>query len=102
MDDETGPKSAYEVVMARLRKQDEEAGIERPVVTDDQKAAIAEVRSMYEAKLAQLQVLYEGQLGSTLEPGEREVLEDQYRRDRERLASERDAKVAKARGASQP
>ena len=102
MDDETGPKSTYEVVMARLRKQDEEAGIERPVVTDDQKAAIAEVRSMYEAKLAQLQVLYEGQLRSTLEPGKREVLEDQYRRDRERLVSERDAKVAKARGASQP
>ena len=87
--------------MARLRKQDEEAGIERPFVTDAQKAAVAEVRSAYEAKLAQLQVLHQGQLRSTLDAGEREVLEDQYRRDRERLVSERDLKIAKARAATQ-
>ena len=87
--------------MARLRKQDEEAGIERPFVTDAQKAAVADVRNVYEAKLAQLQVLHRGQLQSTVDAGEREALEDQYRRDRERLVSDRDARVEKARAATQ-
>ena len=97
MTDETGPKTAYEVAMERLRKKDAEAGIERQVVTAEQKAAIAEIRNLYEGKLAQLEVVYEGQMRSLFDPAEREALEGQYRRDRERLNSERDVKVAKAR-----
>lgn len=97
MTDETGPKTAYEVAMERLRKKDADAGIERQVVTAEQKAAIAEIRSLYEGKLAQLEVLYEGQMRSLFDPAEREAVEGHYRRDRERLTAERDAKVAKAR-----
>jgi len=97
MTDDTGPKTAYEVAMERLRKKDAEAGIERQVVTAEQKAAIAEIRNLYEGKLAQLEVVYEGQMRSLFDPAAREALEGQYRRDRERLNSERDVKVAKAR-----
>jgi hypothetical protein len=97
MTDDTGPKTAYEVAMERLRMKDADAGIERQVVTAAQKAAIAEIRNLYEGKLAQLEVLYEGHLRSTFDPAERATLEAQYRRDRERLNSERDVKVAKAR-----
>ena len=100
MADEAGPKTAYEVAMERLRKKDEEAGIERQVVTPEQKAAIAEIRNVYEGKLAQLEVAHEGQLRSLFDPAEREAVDAQYRRDRERLNSERDAKVAKARSAT--
>ena len=100
MTDDTGPKTAYEVAMERLRKKDEEAGIERQVVTPEQKAAIAEIRNVYEGKLAQLEVAHEGQLRSLFDPAEREAVDAQYRRDRERLNSERDAKVAKARSAT--
>ena len=98
MTDDTGPKTAYEVAMERLRKKDAEAGIERQVVTAEQKVAIAEIRNLYEGKLAQLEVVYEGQMRSLLDPTEREALEGQYRRDRERLNSERDVRVTKARG----
>jgi hypothetical protein len=35
---------------------------------------------------------------TTLDPAERAKRDDEYRRDRERLSSERDAKIAKARG----
>lgn len=85
--------------MARLRKKDEEAGVERQVVTDAQKAAIAEIRNLYEARLAELEVMRQGKNMATLDRAAHEVLEEQYRRDRERLTSERDAKVEKARSA---
>ena len=97
MTDDTGPKTAYEVAMERLRKKDADAGIERQVVTPAQKVAVAEIRSLYEGKLAQLEVVFEGQMRSLFDPAEREAVEGQYRRDRERLNAERDAKVAKAR-----
>jgi hypothetical protein len=100
MADEAGPKTAYEVAMERLRKKDADEGIERQVVTAEQKAAIAEIRNVYEGKLAQLEVAHEGQMRSLFDPAEREAVDAQYRRDRERLNSERDAKVAKARSHS--
>ena len=95
---EGAPKSAFELAMERLRKKDEDAGIERRPVTDGQKAAIAEIRNFYSAKLAELEVLHQGRLGGLLEPEARATREHEYQRDRERLTSERDRKVEKARG----
>ena len=100
MGNDGGPKSAYELAMERLRKQDEEAGVERQVVTATQKAAVAEVRNFYEAKLAEVDVSYQGRLRSVFDPEQRAVLEQEYRRDRERLTSERDRKVQIARSSS--
>ena len=100
MGNDGGPKSAYELAMERLRKQDEEAGVERQVVTATQKAAVAEIRNFYEAKLAEVDVSYQGRLRSVFDPEQRAVLEQEYRRDRERLTSERDRKVQIARSSS--
>ena len=97
MPDETGPKSAYELAMERLKKKDAEAGIERQPVTDAQKAAIAEIRNFYESKLAELEVLHQGQMRTSVDPAERDTGEQQYRSQRERLTAERDAKIQKAR-----
>jgi hypothetical protein len=94
-DDE--PKSAYELAMERLRKQDAESGAESQPLTDEQRAAIAEVRNFYEAKAAEVEVLYQSSLRRALEPDARALLEDQYRRDRERLNSERDGKIQRIR-----
>src|SRR5262245_34528370 len=91
------PKSAYELAMDRLRKKDEAAGIVNKPVTDEQKATIAEIRNFYESKLAEVEVLHQGQLQRIFEPEARAALEQQYRRDRERLTTERDNKVEKAR-----
>jgi hypothetical protein len=90
-------KSAFELAMERLRKNDAEAGVERRPTTDAQKAAIAEIRNFYEAKIAELEVLHQGRLRATADPGERAAREEEYRRDRERLSTERDAKIEKAR-----
>ena len=97
MGNDTGTKSAYELAMERLRKKDEEAGISRQPVTDEQKAAIAEIRSFYQAKLAEIELLHEGRVRVVMDPAEREALDEAYRRDRDRLTSDRDAKIEKAR-----
>ena len=90
-------KSSLELAMERLRKRDADAGVEQRPLTDAQKAAIAEIRNFYEAKLAEQEVLHQSTLRKTLDLAEREALVAEFRRDRERLASERDAKIEKAR-----
>jgi hypothetical protein len=97
MSNEPGLKSAYELAMERLRKSDADAGVERRPVTDAQKSAIAEIRNFYEAKLAELDVLHRGQVRSVADPIERDARESEYRRDRERLTSDRDRKIEKIR-----
>jgi hypothetical protein len=93
-------KSSYELAMERFKKSDEEAGIERKPVTGAQKAAIAEVRNFYEAKIAELEVLHASQLTAAADPAEREAREQEYRRDRERFTSERESKIEKIRRGS--
>ena len=98
MSDDTKPlKSAFELAMERLRRQDKDAGVEPTPLTDQQKAAIAEVRNFYEAKLAEQQVLHHSNLRKVTDVDAREAIEQEYRRDRERLTAERDAKIEKLR-----
>ncbi len=91
------PKSAYEIAMERLRKKDKDAGVVEREVTEAQKAAIGEVRSLYESKLAEREILHRSKLQRATDPAAFEILEDEYRRDRERLTSERDRKIEEAR-----
>ena len=99
MPDDTAPKSAYELAMERLKKDDAEAGVERQPVTDAQKAAIAEIRNFYESKLAEAELLHEGMMRMVGDPGEAAAAVQAYRYERERLTNERDAKIERARRA---
>src|SRR5947208_16424894 len=92
-----GLKSSYELAMERLKKKDADAGIEAVTLTDEQKAAIAEARNFYDSKIAEQEVLYQSKMRSSLDPAEREALSEMYRRDRERLTADRDAKIEKLR-----
>jgi hypothetical protein len=85
--------------MERLRKRDEEKGIAARPVTDEQRAAIAEVRSLYDSKIAEQEILQQSTMNRLLgaDPAELDVVTGQFRLERERLASERDAKVEKLR-----
>src|SRR6478672_4820301 len=97
MTDERPLKSSIELAMERLAKKDADAGIEARPLTDEQKAAIAEARNFYEAKIAEHEVLHQSKLRQTMDPAEREQLQLEYRHDRERLTSDRDAKIEKLR-----
>jgi len=90
-------KSSVELAMERLRKKDADAGIESRTVSEAQKSAIAEIRSFYDAKIAEQDVLHQSQLRASLDPAERETISQEFRRERERLTSERDRKIDKAR-----
>lgn len=97
MADDKPLKSSYELALERLKKSDEAAGVSPQRLTDAQKAAIGEIRNFYEAKLAEQKVLHDSGLRKTLDPSEREALEARYRRERERLSSEREKKIERAR-----
>ena len=90
-------KSAYELALERSQKKDAEAGIVQKPVTDAQKAAIADLRSRYQAKIAELEILHRGKTMAIEDPAAREIVEDQYRRERERLNAERESKIEKVR-----
>lgn len=81
--------------MERLRKKDADQGVTTRPLTDQQKAAIAEVRSLYDAKIAEQDILQQSAIKNMMgaDPAEVEEVARRFRRERERLASERDAKV---------
>ena len=93
------PKTAYELAMERLRRKDSEASVDDRPLTDAQKAAIAEIRQFYKAKGAELEILQQAALRKDRTREEIDVLNDNLRRDNERLANERDRKIAEIRKA---
>jgi hypothetical protein len=93
-----GPKSAYELAMERLRKKDEEAGDVRGLITDDQKAEIAEVRSRAEARVAELKILHQSKISAIFDPDARELVDAEFRRDIQRVEDDREARIARIRG----
>ena len=90
-------KSAYELAMERFQKKDAEAGVVQTPLTDAQKAAIAELRSRYQAKIAELEIMHRGQVIGMADPLARETVEDNYRRERERINNEREVKIEAVR-----
>ncbi|MGQ0734135.1 MAG: hypothetical protein ACT4QD_10800 [Acidobacteriota bacterium] len=92
------PKSAYELAMERLRRKDEDDGVEARAVTEEQKAEIAEIRRVYTARVAEAEILHKSRLAATYDPEERLKLAEELRRDLQRLQDERERKLAKVRG----
>jgi hypothetical protein len=97
MSEERSLKSAYDLAMERLRQKDAEEGTSDRPLTDSQKAAIGEARNYCEAKLAELGILSQSKLSRVVDPAERAELEEAYRRDAQRLADDRDRKIARIR-----
>lgn len=94
-----GPKSAYELAMERLRQKDADAGVVSGPVTDAQKAEIAEVRSRAEARIAELRILHQSAAAAGFDPEARALAEAELRREVQRVEEDREAKIAKIRGA---
>ena len=92
------PKSALELVMERLRKKDAEAGVEDTPLTDEQRQAITEARSVYEARVAERRILHQSAVVAIVDPAERAQRDEELRRDLDRLAYDRDAKIKRIRG----
>ena len=93
MADDDAPKTAYEIALERLQKKDREEGVEERPLSDQQRNEIADIRKFYEARFAECEILHRSSLRKVADPAEQETLEEHYRRDRERLGSERDRKI---------
>ena len=97
MPKDDAPKSAYELAMERLRKKDRDEGVQERAPTAAERKAIAEARQMADARLAEREILHASKMRGVLEPEAREALEQEYRRDRERIISDRNGKIEEAR-----
>lgn len=96
-----GPKSAYELAMARLRRKDEDAGTSERPLDEAQKAAIAEVRQIYAARKAQAEIMHQASLASAFDVESVQRLQAEFRRDTDRMQRELDEKVAGIRRRSE-
>jgi hypothetical protein len=92
-EEDGAPKSAFEIAMERLRKKDEESGGAEAPLTAAQKAAILDVKRVYEAKLAEQEILHRSTLARAADPETFAALEEGYRAERARLIAERDQKL---------
>ena len=91
------PKSALDIVMERLRQKDAAAGTEQKALTDAQRSAIAEVRSIYDAQVAERKIMHRSSVDSVFDPAVIEERELEMRRDLERFERERDEKITRIR-----
>tara|TARA_B100001013_G_scaffold273713_1_gene174351 strand:- start:264 stop:581 length:318 start_codon:yes stop_codon:yes gene_type:complete len=87
------PKTAVELAMEKLARQDESEGTESRSLTEEQKTAIAEARRICEARTAECRILHEASVLSMLEPEARRDLDINYQRDLARLVNDRDRKI---------
>ena len=91
------PKSSFDLVMERLRKKDAEAGTEQRPLTDAQRSAIAEVRTVYEAQVAERRIMHQSTIAGVFDPAELEERQSELRRDLDRFERERDEKISRIR-----
>ena len=91
------PKSAFELAMEKLKKKDVESGVEAQVLTEAQRTAIAEAKNVYDARVAERRIMHQSAVLAVFDPAELAERDAELRRDLERFASDRDAKIKKIR-----
>lgn len=92
------PKSALELALERLKKKDADAGVAQKTLTDEQRAQIAEARSVCEARIAERRIMHQSKASAVFDPQELAVLHEELHRDIAQFESDRDAKIRKIRG----
>jgi hypothetical protein len=97
-----GPKSAFELAMERLRQKDRDEGVVERPLSDEQKAAIAEVRKIHEAKVAEREILHRDAMRKAPSTEEVAKLNAELTQDLGRFARERDRKIAEIKGDTAP
>jgi hypothetical protein len=88
------PKSALELAMERLGEGPRGHGGARSAASS---APPSPTSAGHDAKLAEREIFHRDALRKARDADAVAVLEEEYRRDRERLSSERDRKVAEIR-----
>jgi len=90
-------KSAYELAMERLNKEDPDSGVS---LTDEQKEALAEIDKKYQARIAEKEIFLKKNLVEARRQRDAEAvqqLEKQMRNEKLRLQEECEAAKEKIR-----
>ena len=96
MSESKGLKSRMDLLMERFAKEDADSGGVQ-ALTDAQREAIAEIKRVYEAKAAEVEILNQDKLAGVWDPDARDLVLGEIRREKERLAGERDHKIEKVK-----
>jgi hypothetical protein len=94
------PKSAWEIALQKLQKQDRERGETGPAsLSAGQKKAIAEIRARFQARMAEAEILHRSnQAKAAGDADALAKLEEEFQIERRRIDDQREREVAKARG----
>ena len=92
-----GPKTAFELAMERRRQKDKEAGVVERPLTDTQKSVIADVRKVYDAKVAEREILHRDARRKAKSMEEVAKLDAELAQDLDRLTRDRERKIAEIR-----
>ena len=87
---EDAPKSAFELAMEKLRARGDYT--ETPL-TDAQRAEIADTRSFYRARIAEIEIQEEAKMKQVGSLEELEAIKEALNKDKERLNREMENKV---------
>ncbi|HKJ90936.1 MAG TPA: hypothetical protein VJ960_07380 [Oceanipulchritudo sp.] len=93
-------KSAYELAMERLEKEDPGGSVS---LTDEQRKALADIDDKYKARIAEREVFLDKQLLEARRNRDREAIEQietQLRNERIRLEEERESEKNRVRKAA--
>ena len=105
------PKSAWELALEKLQKQDREQGLSSPgTLSENQKKEIADLRQRFQAKLAEAEILHHDQRRKVMEdPEALAKSEEEYRIERRRIEEQREREIERVKrgekakaGASEP
>jgi len=98
MTDDDKPRTALEIAMARLKQRDAESGVVETPLSEQQKAQIAEARSVHKAKVAQREILHKSALLGVFDPADRERIDAEHRDELRRLNEDFERSVRRVRG----
>jgi hypothetical protein len=102
MSDESRPstlKSAYELALEQL----DSSGIGRPdqdALSEETRAAVAEIRRKAEAKLASLEILHGQRLAELGDPTTRQQAEQEYRAEKAGIIERRERDIDRLRASA--
>ena len=95
MTNDGAPKSRLELVMEKLRQQDEAKGITQVTLTDAQREAIAAAKKQHEARVAQRRIMHQTAISGTFDPAATMEREEELRRDLARFEREHEETLAR-------
>ncbi len=94
MSEDDEPKSAVELAMEKLRARGD---FTETSLTDAQKAEIADIRSLYQSKIAELEIHEAAKMRQAATLEELEALKEALAKEKQRLNQEMEDKVKAAR-----